>query len=664
MLKTEEGKIVYRYGGETVWLEAFGQNGVRVRSTQNAAFDTRHWALDPKDAHPGKTELFCAESDAAKSYGDTDPVQVARLTNGSIAASMDANGVICFTGKNGKPLLKECARRLCDEVGMALGIGPRVYKGEQSNLFRTEVRFCANADEKIFGMGQYQQHELDLKGCVLELAQRNSQVSVPFYLSSLGYGFLWNNPAIGEVAFGKNYTQWVAQKTGQIDYLVIAGDTPAEIHREYMQLTGLPPMMPEYGLGFWQCKLRYASQQELLGVARRYRQLGIPLDVIVCDFFHWTCEGDFQFDPAYWPDPEGMCRELAEMGIRLMVSVWPTVSIHSKNYLQMAENGLLTRTERGVADMMNMPDKVSFFDATNPEARQFVWQQIKQNYWDKGARLYWLDVAEPEYGSYDFDLYRYQLGPSMEVGNSYPRFYLKVFYEGMTAAGEPAPLLLSRSAWAGSAKYGALVWSGDIISSFECFDRQVKAGINMGIAGIPWWTTDIGGFHGGKGENPLFRELFCRWFAWACFCPVMRLHGNRQGGHDVPGTIYGSGGDNEIYSFGEEVFAICKKYIALRESLRPYLRKVMEKAHTDGSPIMQPLFYAYPKDTVCWSVEDEYLFGPEYLVAPVTVQGAASRKVYLPKGEWQCIHTGTRYPGGQWIELPAPIDVIPVLKKI
>lgn len=647
MFACKEHKLIYRFDSELVQIEAWGANALRVRATQNMSFSQYDWALEGTQA--GEGEVTVTEKSGS-------------IRNGKITAHINEHGVIHFTNEKGEVLLKEFARRLQDESSMALAIPSREYKLPQGDLYETHVYFYPNKKEKIFGMGQYQQHELNLKGCVLELAQRNSQASVPFYVSSLGYGFLWNNPAVGSVAFANNGTEWIAKATSQIDYLIIAGDEPAEIVENYMQLTGLPPMMPEYGLGFWQCKLRYATQEELLTVAREYHKRGIPVDVIVCDFFHWPHQGDYRFDPEFWPDPVAMCKELKEMGMRLMVSVWPTVQTDSENYQEMLANGYLTRVESGIRHTMF--DTVSFFDATNPECRDYVWQKIKKNYWDLGAQLYWLDVAEPEYSNYAFENYRYQMGKELEVGNVYPKLYLKGFYDGMKANGDENPISLIRCAWAGSAKYGALLWSGDIISNFECFHRQVMAGMNVAIAGIPWWTTDIGGFHGGNGDDPAFRELFARWFAFGCFCPVMRLHGNRNPWHQVEKARCGSGADNEIWSYGDEIYELCKKYIGIREKMRDYNRAQMKQAHEKGTPVMRPLMYDFPADPEAWETEDAYMFGNDLLVAPVMEEGMKERSVYLPAGNcWVNVWTGETFEGGQHVTVQTPVDVIPVFAK-
>jgi len=453
-----------------------------------------------------------------------------------------------------------------------------------------------------------------------------------------------------------------------MDYWITAGDTPAEIEEAYALAAGTVPMMPDFAMGFWQCKLRYQTQEELLAVAREYKKRGLPISVIVVDFFHWPLQGEWKFDPVYWPDPDAMIAELKEMGIELMVSVWPTVDRRSENWNEMVERGLLIRTERGYRISMDFQGNTIHFDATNPEARAYVWEKSKKNYYDKGIRIFWLDEAEPEYSSYDFDHFRYHLGSDIQIGNVYPAMYAKAFYDGMAKEGQKNIINLLRCAWAGSQRYGTLVWSGDIHSSFSSLRNQLSAGLNMGMAGIPWWTTDIGGFHGGNVKDPAFHELLIRWFQWGCFCPVMRLHGNREPAKPQYGTTGGatcrSGADNEVWSYTDEVYTICKKYLSIREFLRPYIKEQMKAAHEKGSPVMRPLFYDFPEDKKAWDIEDQYMFGPNYLVAPVIYEGQRERKLYLPAGvKWTSVWTGESFDGGQFITVPAALDSIPVFSR-
>lgn len=670
----QDGKaLLYCFDNEIVRIEPWGRNALRVRATYNTCINDNDWALTEPVEETESCVTTYTDPNAAAPNGFYEPKNdsYTQITNGNISARIDLRGVITFVNQDGKVLLKENWRRLKDNPSMSLNYFGREFKSVDGDNYRIVFRFLANDEEKIFGMGQYQQKYLDQKGNMLELSHRNSQASVPFYISNIGYGFLWNNPAIGKAVFGKNGTEWIAESTKQADYWIVAGDDPKEIEETYTAVTGRAPMMPDYGMGFWQCKLRYRTQDELMAVARKHKELGLPMDVIVADFFHWTQQGEYKFDPKYWPDVEGMCKELDSMGIKLMASVWPTVDYRSENFAEMMEKGYLVRTQRGVRATMLLFGQEVFMDPTNPGTRKFVWDKCKQNYYDKGVRLFWLDEAEPEYTVYDYDNYRYYLGTDLEVGNLYPKCYAQGFYEGMKEAGMELPLNLLRCAWVGSAKYGALVWSGDIDSTFECFGRQVRAGLSMAVAGIPWWTTDIGGFHGADIKDPAFHELLMRWFAYGCFCPVFRLHGNRSpmygfdGADFISGTgAFGSGADNEVWSYGEDCFQIMKKYLFLRERLRPYIKEQMQLIHDKGTPIMRPLFFDFKDDKAAWNVDDEYMFGPDILVAPVMEAGAKSRKVYLPAGaKWTDAWTGKAYEGGQCIEADAPIDIIPLFLK-
>ena len=655
MLWQEDNRLMRRFDRELLVIEGWGDNGFRVRAALKGKVEDTNYGLVYGEGHPAQIII---EGNHA------------RITNGKITCEVLPTGKLKFTNQDGKLLLEEYDRnrfRKEDEgFSSALEINPRTYtpiRGTDS--YRLVVRFEAS-DERIYGMGQYQQENLNLKGCIVEMAQRNSQVSVPFMISSAGYGMFWNHPGTGRVIFGNNLTEWEAHSARQMDYWICAGDTPAQIEEAYADVVGKAPMMPDYGTGFWQCKLRYQTQDELMQVAREYKRRGVPVSVIVIDYFHWPHQGDWCFDPEYWPDPEGMVRELKEMGMELMVSVWPTVEENSVNYHEMLEKGFLTASEAG--NRMSHLGRTCFVDMTNPDARIYLWEKLKENYYRYGIKIFWLDEAEPEYTKYEYDNYHYQLGADQEIGNLYPREYARMAYEGMKAQGQENILNLIRSAWAGSQRYGALVWSGDIDSSFRSLRSQFAAGLNIGMAGIPWWTTDIGGFHGGDIGDPEFIECLIRWFEYGTFCPVMRLHGDREP-HSAPiGTTGGgsvpSGAANEIWSYGEEACGIFTKYLRLLEKLRPYVTEAMRQAHEKGTPVIRTLFYNFPEDEVCWQVEDEFFLGDDLLVCPVLYAGCRSREVYIPSGcRFRDIRDGKVYEGGQRLLFDAPLDSIPVFAR-
>jgi len=668
MFSQDQGVLVYRFDSETLRIEAWGPNAFRVRATHEASLLAENWAL---------TEALPTTSPVIEILDDEGG---AIIRNGMITAHVSQRGKLVITngGRAGQVILEEFSRNrvdVADPKASALKIDAREFVPRPgTDSYKLTARFeSLDENERIYGMGQYQQPYLDLKGTDIELAQRNSQASIPFALSSRGFGFLWNQPAIGRAVFGKNLTTFEALSTRVLDYWVVVGDAPADIVRAYANVTGKAPPMPEYGLGFWQCKLRYQTQEELLQVAREHKRRGLPMDVLVVDYFHWPKEGDWCFDPTYWPDPDAMIAEVRSLGIELMVSIWPTVDILSENYEEMLAKGMLVRQDRGYRVSMG-PRICNHFDATNPEARRFVWETAKRNYYDKGVRLFWLDEAEPEYSVYDFDVFRYHQGPNLMVGNIFPLEYSKGFYEGMKEEGQENVVNLVRCAWAGSQKYGALLWSGDVASSWSSFRNQLSAGLNAGIAGIPWWTTDIGGFHGGNPDDPAFRELFTRWFQWGSFCPVFRLHGDRlpqqrQLG-DSGGSHCLSGAPNEVWSYGEEVYGICKTYLLLREKMRDYIRGVMYDAHTKGDPVIRPLFYGFPGDEMAWGINDQFLFGHKYLVAPILVPGQRKRTVWLPKGaQWQQVsgegeRVGDVLEGGAETTVDAPLEYMPVFEQV
>jgi alpha-D-xyloside xylohydrolase len=640
----QDHMLVWRGNHETVSIEPWGQDSLRVRATMEAEI---------RDDLPGVL-LPPPPLNAQVAIGAEQAV----IRNGNIAAEVSSAGRIRF-------LNAETGAALLTERGDTAPWRPpaRYFRPASGDLYSLETYFDAYDDERFYGLGQHQHGKLNQKGCVVDLIQYNTEVSVPFVLSNRGYGFLWHNPAVGRVELGYTHTRWVADATWQMDYWITVGDSPAEILGHYADATGHAPLFPEWAAGFWQCKLRYRTQEELLEVAREYKRRGLPLSVIVSDYFNWTMMGEWRFDPGAWPDPTAMVEELEAMGVKLMVSIWPTVNANSENFAEMQQRGLLVRTKRGVPAHMPFHDNwpggriyVHYYDATNPEARDYIWEKIREGYYQHGIKVWWLDACEPEMKPMQPEHVLYHLGDGAAVANIYPLLHEKAFYEGMRAEGEEEIVTLCRSAWAGSQRYGAAVWSGDIPSTFEALRAQVPAGLNMGLSGIPWWNTDIGGFHAGDPDSPYFRELIVRWFQYGLFFALFRLHGVRKGS-----TGPGSGGPNEIWSFGEEAYAIIKDLLFLRERLRPYIMAQMNLAHEKGIPPMRPLFFDFPEDGDCIDVEDQFMYGPDLLVAPVLYEGARSREVYLPAGtSWRDAWTDEVLEGGRWITADAPLDRIPL----
>jgi alpha-D-xyloside xylohydrolase len=646
-----------RHQHEVIRIEPWGRDSVRVRAAQGALPESDVGALQERPAG-GAAEV--AAGDAA-----------GRLVNGALTVAVE---MPVSDGPAPSPLLRFLRTEtgeelLAEEREHYWWPGARVYYGNRSGAGELHQQFRAYPGERLYGLGQRTHGRLDHKGLALDLVQRNAEVSVPFALSSRGYGFLWNNPAVGRVEFAENVTRWTASQSRAIDYFVTTG-SPAEILARYADATGHAPRLPPWASGFWQSKLRYRNQEELLEVAREHHRRGLPLSVIVADFFHWTAMGDYRLDPDEYPDPAAMMRELDELGVRLMVSIWPTVSPLSENFEELRDEGMLVGSDQGVEfhvtirdKRMDVPMPVAFYDPTNPRTRERIWSVVQRNYHALGVRVWWLDACEPEMNPGHLANATFHAGPGAEVAGIYPRDNARMFAEGMAAAAaspeDAETVLLCRSAWAGQQRYPAAVWSGDIPATWDSLRRQVRAGLSIGVAGIPWWTTDIGGFHGGDATDEAYRELMVRWFQFGAFCPLFRLHGNRE-----PRTATGwnmTGGPNEVWAFGEEAYEIIRDVMLMRERLRPYLHSQLDRASTEGLPAMRPLFIDFEDDARAWAVEDQFMFGSDVLVAPVLEAGARRREVYLPAGaRWTHAWTGTEHAGGTVIVEDAPLSQIPV----
>jgi alpha-D-xyloside xylohydrolase len=642
----DQEALVGRFGHETLRIEPWGRSSARVRVWLGREEDEPGALVERP---PSSGEATVTESGGC-------------LVVGELTVELGAEGHLRFVRTSGGEEL------LAEEPIHFWWSGPRSFTSIGNGYYRIEQNLRAYEGERLFGLGQHQHGLLDQKGAVVDLVQRNAEVSIPFLVSSRGYGFLWNSPAVGRVELAGNGTRWVAESSRRIDYLVTVG-SPTEIAAWYADATGHAPMLPDWAAGFWQSKLRYQTQEELLEVAREYKKRGLPLSVIVCDFLHWPHLGDWKFEPSEWPDPEAMVRELEEMGTKLMVSVWPSLSILSENFAEMRERGLLVATEHGPPFHAEWADRsspvqvpVSFYDPTDPEARAFLWQKVRENYYKLGIRVFWLDACEPEIPPGHPENLRFQAGPGPAAFNRYPADHARGVYEGMRAEGEDEIVTLCRSAWAGSQRWGAAVWSGDIAPTFEALRAQIRAGLNIALSGIPWWTTDIGGFDGGDPDDPDYRELIVRWFQYGVWCPLFRLHGNRE--PRMPFTAEMTGGPNEVWSYGEEAYEIIAGLLRLRERLRPYILEQMRVAFESGTPPMRPLWFDDPGDETAWSVEDELCFGPDVVVAPVAELGKRSRRVYLPRrAGWRHAVTGEELAGGEWHEVEAPLEWIPVFAR-
>lgn len=639
MLQFKGNQIILRAPHGMWVVEPYGKNTVRCRATRNTKISDEKWTL-----------LDVPEADCTWQREENKGTFV----NGDLSVTVE-NCAPYFPGR-----ISVFRKGRCILTTRQEGDAANMFLHTEGDHYRTSVSFEAHPDEHFYGLGQEQQDHFDRKGGTYDLMHFNTKSTIPYVYSSLGYGFLWNNPSPGHVELGINRTLWCADSTYQADFLVFVGDTPADVAKTYADLTGYAPHFPDWASGFWQCKLRYEDQEELLEVAREYKARGIPVSAIVIDFFHWTEQGEWKFDPKYWPDPEKMCRELKEMGIRPVVSIWPTINPNSENWRAMDEGGMLVRTETGQYGTFQFYGQQTFIDPTHPDTRAFVWQKVRQNYYDKGIPNFWLDEAEPEVHPQQFGHLHFFAGNGAQTAMLYPYYYCKMFYDGLKEAGEKDVILLTRAAYPGSQKFGAAVWNGDIPSDWRALRQSVVSGLSMAVCGIPWWNSDIGGFLFGDTESDDFRELIVRWFQFGLFCPVMRLHGLRKRPESQkprnPGIIEPAGGPNEIWKFGDRAYEIIQKIIHLRERLRPYIAQQLDITSRTGLPLMQPMFYRFPEDETCYRLSDQYFFGSEILFAPIVEKGQTERKVYLPQGKWQRTGTGEVYEGSQWVTVQADLS--------
>lgn len=546
------------------------------------------------------------------------------------------------------------------EPSYSENISPRLFKKTKTGYF-IKVLFEGNREEKIYGMGGYQENYLNKNGNSYELMQRNSQTSVPFYLSSLNYGFIWNNASIGEVMFGFNKKTWILENSNHVDYIVTVGSTPKEILQNYAEMAGHTPAITSDILNLWQSKLRYRTTNELQEIASEYQKRDIPLGVLVIDFYHWPNDGDFKFDMNYWKDIDRLAMDLKNNGTNLMVSLWPTVSKMSENYSTYNSKNMLIQNKG--TNKKEIFNGLSILDFTNPLTRRFINTLLKNNYNKNNVFMFWADQAEPEMDVYDHQSHNVFLGSFEKIANKYPLYYIKTFFVNDNNIVK-LPILI-RSAWMGSQKYGALSWSGDIDSSFDSLKRQIQFCISMGISGIPWCTSDIGGFHSGDSTTNKFRELLIRWFQFATFSPILRMHGDRQPHSqrlsNQGGGLKTSGAANEIWSYGKKVEKILSRYIKIRSHLIDYLLDCYEETRSTGVPIIRAMFINYPNDNKCWEDTLQYMLGSDILVAPITEFQTENIKVYLPKGNnWIDMFTGEKYQGGQYINKEVNIENIPI----
>lgn len=575
----------------------------------------------------------------------------------------------------GLQVLNARGEKVLDMSGWEMS--PQTVNGEKT--WQVGATFNAARDEHLYGMGQNQESlsGIDLRGRVLECkhwydAPAGESVCVPFMVSSKGYGIVWDNPSVTRFQGAvHDRTVFQSQVGERVSFFVITGDTPNALYSGYARLTGKTPIPPKAAFGLIQSKARYASQDEVMNVANTYRQKKYPLDMMVVDWFYWTRMGQMDINPAEFPDPDGMNKKLHEMGMQTIISIWPRYETSGRYFNELDAKGYLLKDKDGktVDGLPFRNDRTGgLIDSTNPKARQWFFDKARDNVLSHGFDYPWLDETEPDLVPSGFF---YSIGSGDRYFNLFPLVHVEGFADNMRAwKPNKRVLILARAAYLGSQRTGALFWSSDVRSTWEALARQVPTGLNMAASGIALWSSDIGGWQGLPattlatkaplldpsdardvvGQYHDYPELMARWFQYGTFTPTLRLHGQRKAA--------------EIWAFGKQAEAVMAKYDTLRYQLIPYIYSQAKFTHDTGAPFMRPLWMDFPNDPKVADIGTQYMFGPAFLVAPVTEQGQVEKDVYLPAGsDWYDFWTNQKHAGGQWVKTAAPIDRIPVYVK-
>jgi len=572
--------------------------------------------------------------------------------------------------------------------------------------FTVNQSFVLNSDEAIYGLGQQQRGQLSLRNAKFNMVQGNTDDYVPFMVSTKGYGLFWDNYSPTEFEDTPESTSFKSEVGDCIDYYLTVGSNIDGAIAGMRDLTGQAPMFPLWTYGYWQSKERYKSQNELVGVVQKYRELGVPLDGIIQDWQYWGNNylwNAMEFLNPEFPNPQKMVDDIHQMNAHLIISIWSSFGPETKQFREMESRKMLLNFGTWPLSGLDTwppnrdyPSGVQPYDPYNPEARDIYWNYLQKGLFSLGIDGWWMDSTEPDHLDFkpsDFDLQTY-LGSFRKVRNAFPLMAVGgVAQHQRNASADKRIFILTRSAFAGQQRYGANTWSGDVNSSWQTLRNQIPAGLNFSMSAIPYWNTDIGGFFAGAynrigndgAKNPAFRELYVRWLQFGAFTPMMRSHGT-----DVPREIYNFG------KAGEPIYDAIAKSIHLRYALLPYIYSSAWEITNNQSTMMRALVMDF-KDKNVREINHEYLFGKSILVAPVVKaqytpeaivksneetgwdkqnqsQEAKSESVnftlpkstsvYLPAGTaWYDFWTNEKIAGGQDVEKVTRIDEIPLYIK-
>ena len=687
--RTETGIKASIFGKKIdVEVQWFNANSLRVlKMPHGQSVDKKSLSVI---ARPEKTVLKVSTSE------DGNIVMKSRL----LTVKLDTKtGVLIYETRNGMPLLKEL-----ENVKAFIPVndaGRATYSVYQS--------FKTDKDEGLYGLGQLQNGQMMQRGIEKYLVQGNTEDVTPVFQSTKGYGVFWDNYAGTMYVDNEEETSFRSDVGDCIDYYFMYGGSADGVIAQIRLLTGSVPMMPLWSYGFMQSKERYKSQDEVVSVVKKYRELGIPLDCIIQDWQYWGHNylwNAMDFQNPTFNNPQKMMEDVHGMNAHMAISIWSSFGPMTKPYRELDKKGMLfnftTWPQSGLESWppnMEYPSGVRVYDAYNPEARDIYWKYLNDGIFKLGMDAWWMDSTEPDHLDWkpeDMDTKTY-LGSFRKVRNAYPLMTVGGVYDHQRAVtSDKRVFILTRSGFLGQQRYGANVWSGDVASTWESFRNQIPAGLNFSLCGMPHWNSDIGGFFAGHynkswnddsaSKNPLYQELYVRWLQFGTFNPMMRSHGT---------DVY-----REIYKFGkkgEPVYDAIEKMIGLRYSLLPYIYSTSWEVSNRQSSFMRALMMDFVDDRKVWDINDEYMFGKSILVAPITHaqytpeavvkvseeegwnrDGAKKTKtdvavdfmetkstnIYLPAGTlWYDFWTNEKHEGGKEITKETTLDVIPLYVK-
>ena len=585
------------------------------------------------------------------------------------------SGAIDFSTLRGEPLLREKDH----------GVAFTDFDDAGTRTFSVLQSFVLDSNEAIYGLGQQQQGRMIQRNLRLKMIQGNTDDYVPFFVSVKGYGLFWDNYSPTLFEDNPDSTSFKSDVGDCIDYYVMYGGTADGVIAQMRDLTGQVPMLPLWTFGYFQCKERYKSQDELVGVVRKYRELGVPLDGIIQDWQYWGNNylwNAMEFLNAEFYDPQKMVDDVHRLHAHMLISIWNSFGPQTKQYKELEKIGALLNFKTWPMSgsdkwppIMDYPSGVRVYDPYNPAARDIYWKYLNKGLFSLGIDGWWLDSSEPDHMDFkpsDLDDKTY-LGSFRKVRNAFPLMTVGGVYDHQrSVTSDKRVFILTRSGFAGQQRYGANTWSGDVIASWGALRNQISAGLNWSLSGLPYWNSDIGGFFLWNFPHKLadanYRELYARWMQFGAFCPMMRSHGT-----DAP---------REIYQFGkkgDKIYDAIEKSIDLRYMLLPYIYSTSWDVTAHQSTMMRALVMDFAGDKQVWDINNQYMFGKSLLVCPVTdsmyskpgttvnvedYSKIKAHEVYLPNGtDWYDFWTGERLKGGHTVQKESPIDIIPLYAK-